>query len=190
MIYAALSHVSSQLNQFLKRSFGLSEDVVVLSNLLEPGGELPPNIDNRLVVFLVNVEKETATSRTPGGGMGFARTGSGYPALFLNLYVMVASNFSGNNYPESLKFLSNAVAFFQRSPVFDHQNSPELDTRIDKLVLEVENLNMQDLSSLWGVLSGRYLPSVLYKIRMVAFDSGDLLSQPAEIQGYQTDVDA
>ena len=40
MIYAAVSHISSQLNQFLKRSFDLVEDVVVMSNILEQDGTL------------------------------------------------------------------------------------------------------------------------------------------------------
>ena len=189
MIYAALSHISNQLNQFLKRSFDLNEDVVVLSNISEQDGTLAPNINNKLVVFLVNVERDTSTSRYQGGGRGIDVSASGYPPVFLNLYVMVAGNFSGGNYSEALKFLSNAVSFFQRQPVFDHQTTPDMDRRIDKLVLEIENLNMQDLSSMWGMLSGKYLPSVLYKVRMVSFEAGDILSQLSPIKGFLASLD-
>jgi hypothetical protein len=187
MIHAAVSHISSQLNQFLKRSFDLNEDVVVLSNILEQDGTLAPNINNKLVVFLVNVEKETASSR-PGNLGGFERSASTYPPVYLNLYVMVAGSFGCSNYAEALKFLSNTVSFFQRQPVFDHQVTPELDKRIDKLALDIENLNIQDLSSLWGILSGKYQPSILYKVRMVAFDAGDIRSQLSPIKGYQGSV--
>lgn len=188
MIYAAVSHISNQLNQFLRRSFDLGEDVVVMSNILEQDGTVAPDISNKLVVFLVNVEKD-ATSPRQGGAASFDFSASSYPPLFLNLYVMIAGNFSCSNYSEALKFLSNAVSFFQRQPVFDHQITPELDRRINKLVLDIENLNFQDLSSLWGTYSGKYLPSVLYKVRMVAFDSGDILSQIAPVKGYETAVD-
>lgn len=187
MIHAAVAHITSQLNQFLKRSFDLGEDVVVMSNILEQDGALASNIANKLVVFLVNIEKDTSPLRQQGStGLGGAV--ASYPPLFLNLYVMIAANFNSSNYPEALKFLSNAVSFFQRQPVFDHQSSPELDRRISKLTLDIENLNVQDLSSLWGALSGKYLPSILYKVRMVTFDAGDVMSQLSPIKGYQPDV--
>jgi hypothetical protein len=187
MINAAVSHIANQLNQFLKRSFDLNEDVVVMSNILEQDGTLAPNINNKLVVFLVNIEKETTSSRQ-ADYCGFERSASTYPPVFLNLYVMVAGNFSGSNYSEALKFVSNTVSFFQRQPVFDHTVTPDLDKRINKLILDIENLNIQDLSSLWGVLSGKYQPSILYKVRMVSFDSGDIRSQLSPIRGYQASV--
>lgn len=187
MIYAAVFHIANQLNQFLKRSFDLSEDVVVVSNLLEQDGTLASNISNKLVVSLVNVEKDS-TSPRQGNSTGVTSSIASYPPVFLNLYVMVAGNFNCSNYPEALKFLSNAVSFFQRQPLFDHQSTPDLDKRISKLTLDIENLNIQDLSSLWGILSGKYLPSVMYKVRMVAFDSGDVRSQLSPIMGYQPTV--
>lgn len=187
MIYAAVFHIANQLNQFLKRSFDLNEDVVVVSNVLEQDGTLAPNINNKLVVFLVNVERENSSSiASPFNNAG--NRSSTYPPVFLNLYVMVAGNFGGSNYSEGLKFLSNAVSFFQRQPVFDHQITPDLDKRINKLALDIENLNIQDLSSMWGMLSGKYLPSVLYKVRMITFDAGDITSQLSPIQGHQSSV--
>lgn len=188
MIHAAVSHIASQLNQFLKRSFDLTEDMVVVSNIIEQDGTVAPDVSNKLVVFLVNVEKETAHAR--GTGMNFAESWTAsYPSLFLNLYVMVAANFSGSNYAEGLKYLSNAVSFFQRQPVFDHQQTPDLDRRIGKLVLDIENLNIQDLSGLWGALSGHYQPSVLYKARMVCFTTGDVLSEVAPIKGLDASAE-
>ena len=90
------------------------------------------------------------------------------------------------NYLEVLKFISNTISFFQRQPLFDHQNTPGLDKRIDQLTMNIENLTMRDLSTLWGVLSGKYLPSVLYKVRMVAFDSGDVITQAPTVKDPRT----
>lgn len=188
MIHAAVSHIANQLNQFLKRSFDLGEDVVVMSNILEQDGTPASNIANKLVVFLVNVERDAVAARQQGGGITLNGSIASNPPLFLNLYVMVAANFNSGNYPEALKFLSNAVSFFQRQRMFDHQSTPDLDRRINQLVLDVEDLNIQDLSSLWGVLSGKYLPSILYKVRMVTFDAGDVRSQLSPIKGYQPEV--
>ncbi|NNM82253.1 MAG: DUF4255 domain-containing protein [Burkholderiales bacterium] len=182
MIHAAVSHIANQFNQFLRRSYDLGEDMVVVSNILEQDGTLSPSVNNKLVMFLVNVEKD-ATAYRQGNSSSFSSSVSSHPPVFLNLYVMVAACFNGGNYPEALKLLSHAVSYFQRQPFFDHQNSPDLDKRINKIALDIENLNVQDLSSLWGVLSGKYLPSVLYKVRMVSFDSGDVMSKLEPIRG-------
>jgi len=173
MIDVAVEHIRSHLNQFLKRTFDINEDVVVMSNILEQDGNIASLINDKLAVFLVNIEKDSTPYSKPNGGSSAADlTIARNPPLYVNLYLMFAANF--NNYPEALKFISNTINFFQRRPFFDHHNSPDLDTRIEKLMLEVHNLSIDDLSNLWGVLSGRYLPSVLYKVRVVAIDAEDI----------------
>jgi len=173
MIQSAISQVRSQLNQYLRQTFDLTEDVAVLSNIVDQDGTVIAGINNKLVLFLVNIERDSTAFRPGGNGaIGFDRVALSRPPVFLNLYLMVAANFT--DYSESLKFISNAVAFFQRSPVFDHQNAPDMDRRIAKLALDIENLNIRDLSTLWGALSGRYIPSVLYKVRTIMVDSEDV----------------
>ncbi len=176
MIAAALSQVAGQLNQALKRQFLVAEDLVVVCNLHEQDGTVATQVANKLAVFLVNVERESVPAGPGGGNLAQRFTQKSAP-VHLNLMVMFAANFSGNNYPEALKFLSSTVAFFQGRPLFNHQNTPELDRRIDKLTLEIENLSISDLSNLWGVLSGKYLPSVLYRMRMVSIDANQLTAQ-------------
>ena len=178
MIDSAIGHITGQLNQFLRRSFDLTEDIVVISNIVEQDGNIAPGINNKLVAFIVNIEKDTAPyPRRHGSTAGADRAVIAYPPMYVNVYLMFAGHFSGNNYQEALKFISQTISFFQRRPVFDHQNTPDLDPQIDKLILDIENLDIKDLSTLWGSLSGKYLPSILYKVRMVAFDSGDVRTQ-------------
>lgn len=189
MISLALRHLATQLNQFLKRTLDLSEDVVVLSNLLEQNGDLAPNVKNKVVLFITNIEREVAPVRLPSGGNSGFRIATSSPTLHLNLYVMMVANFTGNNYPEGLKFISAAIAYFQRQPVFDRQNSPDLDSRIDKLILEIENLKLQDLSNVWGQMNGKYLPSILYKVRMLSFASDDVIDQIPVITGREVSAE-
>jgi hypothetical protein len=178
MIDAAIDHVASELNQYLKRVFDSNEDVVVVSNILEQDGTVATHINNKIVVSLVNIEKDSLAYRQQNvASIGSARTVVTNPPTYFNLYLMFASYFSGNNYQEGLKFLSNTISFFQAQDVFDQQNSPGLNRQISKLILDVENLNMTDLSNLWGILSGKYLPSVLYKVRMVTYDASAVKKQ-------------
>lgn len=178
MINAAVSHLAVQLNQFLKQTYALSEDIVLMSGLVDAEGHAAPNTNNKLVVFLTNLEKDTVPYRQQSSGAaGALRTVISSTPLYLNLYVMIAANFSGANYAEALKLISGAIAYFQRFPVFDHQLTPELDPRIAKLVLDIENLKLHELSNIWTLLGGKYLPSVLYKVRMVAFDTDDVVAR-------------
>lgn len=185
MIHAAVSHIAGQLNQYLKRTFDLSEDIVVMSNIVEQDGTVASHLNNKVVLCIVNIEKDTTPIRQQYHNAGADRSAISTPPLYMNLYLMIIGHFSGNNYSEALKFISNAIGFFQRCPVFDHQNTPDLDQQVEKLVLEIENLNIQDLSNVWGILSGKYLPSVLYKVRMVSFDSGDVKGQAPAVREPQ-----
>ncbi|TVR54193.1 MAG: DUF4255 domain-containing protein [Gemmatimonadales bacterium] len=172
MIDSTLHHISSRLNEHLRLRGELAEDAVTLSNLVELDGAVAPHIENRLVLFIVNLAREESFSpqhRRMGSPSGEGQP-TGYPELQLNLHLMVAAHFPGN-YREALKFISAAISFFQGNPVFTRAGSPGLDPSLDKVVLEIQNLNVQDLSNLWGILGGKYLPSILYRVRMIPVDS-------------------
>jgi len=189
MLDVAIGHIVGHLNQFLRRRFDLAEDIVVLANLVEQDGTVGPHIDNKVVAFLVNVEKDTIPHRqAPSIPAGADRSFTTYPPIYVNFHLMFASHFRGNNYLEALKFLSHTISFFQRHPVFDQHTTPDLDQQIDKLILGLENLPMHNLSTLWSALSGKYLPSVLYKVRMVAFDTDDIRTQVPTVRDVRAPV--
>lgn len=178
MINAAISHLAYQLNQQFKNNFHLLEDVVVVSNLLELDGSVAANTTNKLVLTLVNIEKDSLPYRpnqTPRGINDRQLIHSS--PLYLNLYLMMSANFGAANYGEALKTISLAISFFQQQAVFDRNNSPDLDSRIEKLILDMENLKIPDLNNLWSLLGGRYLPSAFYKVRMITVDAGAIIGQ-------------
>ena len=177
MINLAIQLLAGQLNQHLRRTYALNQDMVVVSNLLDMDGSVVPNTHNKLVIFLTNIEKDSVPGPS-AGAQGFGeRILQRNSALHFNLYVMMTANFTGNNYAEALKVLSSTISFFQRNPLFSHHTSPEMDKRIEKLALDIENLSVQDLSNLWGALGGKYMPSILYRVRMVTFDSDEIIGR-------------
>jgi hypothetical protein len=181
VINAAINQLAFNLDESLRKTFSLDESIVVVSSTVESDGSMPLSANNKVALSLINIERENYSKHITGSGAGFSRNPSWSKPIYLNLFVMVSICFGGNNYLESMKFLSNTIAFFQRHPVFDHSNTPELDDGIEKLVLDIENLSIQDMSNLWGVLGGKYFPSVLYKVRMVAIDPGDITDQAVSI---------
>lgn len=190
MIDTAIVQIANQLNHALKRSFQVGEDLVVVSNLHEQDGSVAAHVANKLVVSLVNIERDAVPCNTPRSGLGGGRFLQSPAPVCLNLMLMFAANFGGNNYPEALKFVSSTISFFQSRPLFDHQNTPELDPRIDKLTLDIENLAINDLSNLWGMLSGKYLPSVLYRLRLITIDAGQINALLPIVRLPQADVHA
>jgi len=189
MIDAAINHIASNVNQQLMSSFGLNEDVVVVSNVLEQDGTVATHVNNKIVVSLVNIEKENvAMAQQSVAASPALRAIVANPPIHFNLYLMFASYFSGSNYQEGLKFISQTISYFQGQSVFDHQNSPGLDRNINKLVMDIYNLDITDLSNLWGVLSGKYLPSVLYKMRMVTVDANTVRDQTAAVSAPGTTI--
>lgn len=188
MIHSAVSLITHHLNQYLKTVYNVTENLAVISNITEPGGTAEVLVNNKIAVFLVNVKKETG----PDSRSLLPRTIENpvfQPPLHLNLFLMFTANFQGQNYPEALKFLSQTIGFFQRTPVFDHEVAPDMDPRIEKLILDIENLDYGNLSNLWSILGGKYVPSILYRVRMLTMDKGDIMEQRPAITGIQTDVE-
>jgi hypothetical protein len=179
MIDAAVEQIAKELNQSLRRQLGsASENLAVVSDIVAADGTVAQQAVEKLAVFLVSIQREPGSTRTGSfSGQASARLAVTPAPLNLNLLVMVAANFSGSHYPEALKLLSHALLHFQARPVIDHHSAPELDRRIERLVLEVEDLSVNDLSNLWGVLGGQYRPSVLYRVRMISIDASQLARQ-------------
>jgi len=189
VIDRVLEHLASHLNGHLRRQFDVAEDVVVVSNLQELGGVPVVLVANKLVLFLSGVERDTLAHRSTAVPMtyGHGIIQNAAP-VYLNLLVMCAANFSGSHYPEALKFLSGAIAFFQGNPVLDHHNTPGMDARLDRLALNMENLSSHEMHSLWSIHGGRYLPSALFRVRMITLDAGTVRSRDPAVR--QTEAEA
>jgi len=191
VIFSCITHIAEQLNQYLRNSFDLNEDIVIVSNLIENDGSVVAQSNNKIVVFLANMEKDTMPQRqTQYLSSSNDRLAVSIKPLYLNLSVVIAANFTGANYQESLKFISQVVTFFQQQPVFDHHNSPDLDPRIQKLILDIENVPRHDLSSMWGMFGAKYLPSIIYRVRMATLDGAGIHSQVAAVRQTTTHVAA
>lgn len=168
MIYKALTCITEELNEYFKNKLNISEEKIILSGLMNMDGTIAVSGENKIVVTLVNLEKETA-HRIPSKSSSSALGGQN-PPLQMNIYVLFSAYFSSNNYSESLQFISFIIAYFQSKNVFTKSNTPKMDSSLEKLSLEISDLSADSLSNMWSSLGAKYMPSVLYKIRMLTFD--------------------
>jgi Pvc16 N-terminal domain len=126
---------------------------------------------NVVTILLVNLEQER-TFRPDDPYLRTLPDGAKLPGklpIALNAYVLFVARFAKGTYAESLQRISQIAQLFQERPVLDHENTPDLDGRIEKLVVELVTLTFSEQNHLWGVLRTTYLPSLLYRVRMLVF---------------------
>jgi hypothetical protein len=139
----------------------------VWSNIINQDGSVAIPLPS-VAITLVKIEKETVTNKSntiyKDGQYGVTM-----PALTVNLYIQFAVY--NQDYAETLKQIGHVLSYFQSHPVLTTQNTPALaGSGVDKLTFEMVNYTHQDLSNLWSQLGAKYLPSVVYKMRMIIID--------------------
>jgi len=164
--------IRQQLNAFFQNIDRSDEDWVILSNIVDHDGAPCQGARDKVVMVVTNITHETtistynAAART--GGTAYAVV---QPPLYINLFILFFANFYDRRYAQGLAMISRTISFFQQNPWFTHANLPDLDTRIDKITMEITNLDLLQINYLMGMLGTKYLPSAYYKLRMIPFAS-------------------
>lgn len=200
MIDSALSFLSDELNEYLKIKSNDPETTrIILSNvtITSESGASVGIPDNHLGMSLINIEEERVfkdqrTSFINADGL----TEHMNPELKLNLYVLITANYqdtvasgSSVDYKEGLKQLSYVISFFQAKNVFTKDNAPKLaETPVEKLVIELYSFNFEQLNNFWSVLGTHYMPSVLYKVRVITIQEKALQDTALPIEKIKIDT--
>ena len=172
MIDQVLTFLNTHLDNYLRLKLdpSNSNSFIQVANIAwndnDTSGSTGTNNPANAFITLVNIE-EDRISKSPEN---YIRQGSETiyknPKIYLNLYVLFAVNLS--SYTESLKRLSFIIQFFQYQNVFTPLSSPDLPAGVEKLIMDLNTLSFQDMNNLWGILGSKYLPSVMYKMRMIS----------------------
>ena len=181
MIHHALQVVSKDLNQFLRNRLGVNEEVVLLSELVNQDGSVAMASENKVVCTLLNIEQERTNLNAPINTKVLANA-----PVNLNLYVLFSSYYSASNYLEALKALSLTVLFFQGKQVFTQANTPGLGPIVEKLTVEMVNVEMHELTNFWTAIGAKHLPCVLYKFRMLSIAAEAILEEISDIRSLES----
>jgi hypothetical protein len=182
MIHVVLDSLVTALNEFIKNTLNLQEDVVILANAVDLSGNLNSQIDNKLCVFLQNIEEE----RTIRNGSYQAYAGMNPPKHF-NLYLMFLANFPDPNYTESLRYISLVLEFFQGNQYFDRVNLPMLSSNVEKLSFEFVNFSLDELNSVWSLMGLKYMPSAVYKVKLLTFSNNLIREEVTSVMGKSSE---
>lgn len=162
MIHQVLPIVVGELNDFFQHRFDSAEDKVVMANIVNQDGTIAIEGENKVVVTLINVERDGSNQMAGNGGPN--------PPVHINLYVLFGAYFNNNNYVEALKFISGVIGFFQGKNTFNHHNTPMYPSEASQVRMEIVNIDFRELSNLWASLGAKYIPSVIYRMRTLNMD--------------------
>ncbi len=183
MIDKSLTFLLGELNGFLANVFPASEPHAVLSNLAMHDGSPPREIENKLVLTLANIERETtAFNRDRAASSAVNSTLQMNAPLNLNVYFLLSASFPSDA-AQSLRFLSAALGYLQSKPVYTPQNSAGFPRALERLTVEMVNLSITDLQNLWATTGAKYLPSAFYKARMITIQDGWVVDRVPVITG-------
>jgi hypothetical protein len=170
MIYETLIFLSTELNKFLTKNQGLiTQFPVTINNIAKLDDPDILDVKAKIILSLINIEEDKVSkirenyTSTP--------TGIVYrnPPVLVNLYVLFAANYTGD-YAQSLKMISKVMQFFQSQSYFTPLTHPGLDPKILQLNADLFTLNFEQINHIWSTLGGKYLPSVMYKVRQLSIE--------------------
>jgi hypothetical protein len=179
MLDIALKFINDELNAYLNTKTGVvSTEIIQLSKLVDEVGKYAFG-EGTVASTIINIEEERIFKAqlqeyTYVKGQHVVME----PELKLNLHILFAANFK--LYDQALKFISYILTYFQSHPSFTSEEYPALDPRIQKMNIELQSLNYEQLNQVWGFIGGKQLPSVIYKVRLVTLqdDAQTAVQQP------------
>ena len=185
MIAQLLDTIKTELDEFISLKdppmFG-SQEICVVSNLVEQDGNLAftsssTSSDHIIVITVVNIEEE----RTFKDQVNYKKTDRDTiinvnPEIRINLSVLFTA-YSASSYTTSLQILSYVIGFMQMKNVFTPQNSPSLNGVVEKATITLNTLSAEQNNHLWGYLGAKYMPSVVYKIKMLTIQEDHKMAE-------------
>ncbi len=174
MLEQSLEITRTVLNQYLTKKFGLNDDVVVINNVIDPNGSVPQSNLNKVVISLLNIEREVNKQfYNRNQKLSDGTYADINPEERYNLDLLFSSSFQ--NYSETLKFLNGVLEFFQINNTIDSRKYSNMPSGINRLDYDNEKISFHQMHSLWSAMGAKYQPSVIYKLRLITIQGDELI---------------
>jgi hypothetical protein len=175
MIYETLQILKEQIETYFTE-VGL-EKIVILENiaLWESGSSSASKLEDKVAMTLLKLEEEPTLKNVPNYKIKDNKTEYRNPPVHLNLFILVSANC--DTYEKSLRSISRVIQFFQGKKIFTSGNTVynRRNVSLDLLdqfrfIVELYTPGFEELNHIWGILGGRQLPSVMYKIQIIQIE--------------------
>lgn len=175
IINSVLKYLTEELNEYYSTP-GNPEEFARIGNISRLEGGTNANnaeLQSKVIVTLVNINEEPVLRNNPHYYKRGENVVKRNPTVYLNLYVLISC--ADDDYETGLHKISNVIAFFQNKYTFTPGNAdtPFPSSVTEKIILDLHSLSFEQMNHLWGILGGKYHPSVLYRLRLVPVQVGE-----------------
>jgi len=191
MIGNILQIIAREVSEFIDASSEIpsGKKSVVLHKPNSVSGEfnLP---DNAISLSLLNIEEELSSKTSmPQKRVENRKVYTQNPAVNINLQIIFIANFA-NDYINELNYITKVIEFFQQKTAFTPQNTKGLDAfKIDKLSFKLNTLALNEQGNVWGLLGGKYMPSIVYRVGLIPIQDEEKLSEVKIVKTVDIDSD-
>ncbi len=170
LLKKSLTLLKTKVDEYIDTTnSGGSADWVEIANIaaLNDGDEFLES-SFPIILSIVNIE-EDITARNPNL---YRRTSDNTLEKFPNpaqhlvvsiLFTAYTKEQTQEKYIEGINKLEGVIGCFQKDHVFTFDDTT--------LILDLESLKISELNQLWAMLGNKYMPSVLYRMRMVTIQN-------------------
>jgi len=186
MLDQVLDFFSAELNAYFQTRTGLPGDTVVPGQVVNDNGKYEIKKDN-IGATIINIEEEGVfKDQLPEVRFQQGQHLQREPKLKLNLFVLFAANYT--RYDQALKHLSLVLQYFQGHRVFTPDRYPGLQTGIERLSVDLQTLNYDQLNQIWAYIGGKHLPSIVYRVRLVSIQDSAISQVQPPLTVISTDM--
>ena len=205
-IIRILKSLTSKIKANILADFSISIDVEIANVATLNDGDEFVQEKSSIVLSIVNIE-EDKTLRNQSLYKELVPDSSKIekykkPSQNLNIALLFTSyNKDQSFYSDGLDKLEYIIAYLQNNNVFYFDNNSffeqeEVDEEtaktLNKVVLDLVSLKSDQLNQMWSYLGSRYMPSVLYAMRVVKIQKeenlpSDQIIEKAKIQLWKND---
>ena len=187
MIFQILNAIEKEINSQVKYAFGIAEFDHELYPFLDQNGNKALQQDNIINFTLLRIEEDKTLNKVGGWQGNFGRN---TPTL-INLYLLSSASHTGKQYPDGVNLISWILQYFITNNKFTQSELPNLPSDVDSITFELQNMDVRDLSNLWGSMGSKLLPHVCYKIGMIPIYKDSSMNNESElIKGIGKNLDA
>jgi len=193
MIYETLQILREQLDVYFEE-VGLGK-ILILENiaLWESGNKDAKKLDGKVAITLLSLEEEPTLKNNMPQLIRNGKVEYKNPPVNLNLYVLFSANC--DSYDKSLRSISRIIQFFQGKNIFTSSNTVYNRTNVAfdileyfKFILKLHTPRFEELNQIWGILGGRQLPSVIYKVQLMQIERDKKLAATPVITNVEGDL--
>jgi len=169
VIGKALGFLRKRLDAYVRAELGAGDDPVADKVVFLDGDKMDPITfqEGAITELLINVEEERLL-RAPDPYLRVqddGKPGRKQPDLRLSLNILFISRFK--QYDLAWDYLTKTIEYLQTNRVFERATTPDLPPSVDRLSMELMTQSFAEQNDIWNSLRTTYLPSALYRARLV-----------------------